>query len=319
MKNKAEELVSIAVTIPMVKWFKTVKGTSMENFEVQYLNLMVEILENGTKTPSRNGETLSKFGMHMKFDISKTMPLLTTKKVFTKGIIGELLWFLNGKTSTEFLHKHSIHIWDKNSSRQCLDARNLQRYSEGTCGPIYGFQWRFFNAPYHGPGDTYQGKGTDQLENVIRLIKSEPHSRRIFMSAWNPEQQHEMCLEPCHVSYQFYVNDGKLSCHMYQRSCDVFLGLPFNMVSVSVLTCILAKMCDLVPFEITISFGDVHIYKEHIQQCKTQLSRKMMEHTATLSINRDMYNACDLPYLEISDFKFIGYCCHDPIKADMLP
>tara|TARA_B100001173_G_C15916287_1_gene516390 strand:- start:80 stop:955 length:876 start_codon:yes stop_codon:yes gene_type:complete len=290
----------------------------MENFEVQYLRLVDEILKNGNKRKSRNGNTLSKFGMQMQFDISKNLPLLTTKQIFTKGVIGELLWFLNGKTSTEFLNKNGIHIWDKNSSREYLDSRGLQSYSTGTCGPVYGFQWRYFNAEYHGPGDTYKGRGVDQLAYVVDLIKHDPSSRRIFMSAWNPEQQSEMCLEPCHVSYQFYVNDGTLSCHMYQRSCDVFLGLPFNIASVSILTYILAKMCNLKAREVTISFGDIHIYESHILQCQEQLTRPIMEHTAKLKIAKNIEGIEDLCFLSISDFIISDYNSHGKIKAEML-
>lgn len=289
----------------------------MENFESQYLGLLREILEKGNERSSRNGGTLSKFGMQMKFDVTP-LPLLTTKKIFTKGIIGELLWFLKGKTSTDYLNQNGIRIWDKNTSREYLNTRNLCHYKEGTCGPIYGFQWRHFNAEYLGPDHPYQGKGIDQLKNIIQLINTEPHSRRIFMSAWNPQQQTEMCLEPCHVSYQFYVNQGKLSCHMYQRSCDVFLGLPFNMASVSILTYILAEICNLVPSEVTISFGDVHIYKEHVPQCEEQLTRNMMPHTSTLKINKNIQSVEDIEKLEISDFEIENYHSHGAIKAIML-
>jgi len=208
------------------------------------------------------------------FDIRESFPLLTTKKMYWKGVVHELLWFLHADTNSKHLEEKKVNIWKGNSNREFLDKQGLETYEEGDCGPIYGFQWRHFGAEYSGMHADYQGQGIDQLQNCIHLLKSDPTSRRIFMSAWNPIHLHQMCLPPCHVSYQFYVsNKNELSCILYQRSGDMFLGVPFNIASASLLTYILADMCNLKPGVLTIQIGDAHIYENHIEQVKIQLER----------------------------------------------
>lgn len=290
----------------------------MNSYEGEYLRLLQNVISNGKETHCRNGKTLSIFGEQIKFDLSDGFPLLTTKKMFFKGIIGELLWFIRGDTDSKILQEKGINIWNGNSSRKSLDQRCLFSYDEGTCGPIYGFQWRHFNANYSSPHADYKDKGVDQLSNVIEMIQTDPRSRRILLTSWNPEQQHKMCLEPCHVLYQFNVADGKLNCHMYQRSCDVFLGLPFNIASVSLLTILISRICNLIPGRIIISFGDVHVYQNHIEQSKLQLTRTPFDSPSVL-IQKPLNSLSDLEQLEISDIELLDYKCHPRIIADMVP
>ena len=252
----------------------TSKPKKILNDEHNYLKQLKYILENGETRQTRNAETISSFGIRMEFDLKKGFPLLTTKKMYWKGVYEELLWFLKSNTNAKKLSDKGVHIWKGNSNRTFLDSIGLDHYKEGDCGPIYGFQWRHFNAKYKGCDKDYTNKGVDQLKEIIHLLKTNPTSRRIFMSAWNPEQMDEMALPPCHISYQFYVSDSnKLQCQMYQRSGDMFLGIPFNIASVSLLTHIIAKMTDLIPDKIILVVGDAHIYKTHIEQVKEQLKR----------------------------------------------
>jgi thymidylate synthase len=207
-----------------------------------------------------------------------------------------------------------VNIWKDNSTREFLDNSRLYNYEEGDCGPIYGFQWRHFGTPYKGYDYNYNGLGVDQLENCIQLLKKDPMSRRIFMSAWNPAQLNDMCLPPCHISYQFYVNNGKLSCMLYQRSGDMFLGIPFNIASVSLLVYIMGHITGLKPGKVHLVIGDAHIYKDHIEQVKLQLSRDIKS-GPKLVINRK--------YSNINDYKFehfdvIDYESHPTIKAKMV-
>jgi len=218
--------------------------------ELGYLHLLRQVITDGELRKTRNGNTLSIFGPRLEFNLDDQFPLITTKKMFVKGIFTELLWFLNGRTDNKRLQNEGVHIWDGNSSREYLDKRGLPEYEEGDCGPIYGFQWRRFNCRYLGKNvDISQipieKREQDQLIEVIRLIRDDPMSRRIIINGWNPCQMVQMCLEPCHVLYQFYVRikDGQkyLSCHLYQRSADLFLGVPFNIASASLLTYILSS------------------------------------------------------------------------------
>ena len=245
---------------------------------------------------TRNSYTLSKFSIKLDFDISKDFPLLTTKKMYWKGIVHELLWFIKGDTDSKNLERVGVNIWTDNSSREYLDGCKLYNYEEGDCGPIYGFQWRHFGTIYKGCAYNYMGLGIDQLKNCINLIKTNPTSRRIFMSAWNPVQLNDMCLPPCHVSYQFYVsNNNELSCTLYQRSGDMFLGIPFNIASVSLLVYIIAHITDKTPGKVSIVIGDAHIYNDHIEQVKTQLQRNILK-APKLMINKKYSNIDDYKY-----------------------
>ena len=287
----------------------------MNTNEKKYLDALKDILENGEIRNTRNSKTISKFGVKLDFDISESFPLLTTKKVYFHGVLHELLWFIKGDTNSKNLENNNVNIWRSNSTREYLDSLKLFNYEEGDCGPIYGFQWRHYGAKYSGPELNYNGLGIDQLKNCIDLIKKDPTSRRIFMSAWNPVQLNEMCLPPCHVSYQFYVTDDKkLSCMMYQRSGDMFLGIPFNIASTSLLVYILSKIADLKPGNVSIVIGDAHIYEEHVDAVKTQLTRKPYE-APKLEINKYFSNIDDYKY---EHFEIIDYKYYPTIKAKMV-
>jgi len=247
--------------------------------EQQYLNLMKNVIFQGEKRSTRNAITYSIFSPNiLKFDISNSFPLFTTKKVWLKGIFEELMWFLRGKTNIQSLKDKGVHIWNGNTTKTYLSSIHLD-YDEGVTGPIYGYQWRNWNGDWknneNNKGIDYEynenKKGIDQIYNIIELIKNNPNSRRIVLSAWNVSQLSEMCLPPCHVLYQFYVSNGKLSCHMYQRSADIFLGLPFNIASTSLLVYLIAHFTNTSPKEIFISLGDVHLYEQHLDNALLQL------------------------------------------------
>jgi len=291
------------------------KMNKINKDEETYLNLLKDILENGQIRDTRNSITISDFSKKIDFDISESFPLLTTKKMYWKGICHELLWFIHGKTDSKILENNDVNIWKGNSSREFLNSVNLNNYREGDIGPMYGFQWRHFNTEYKGCDYNYEGLGYDQLQNCIDLIKNDPTSRRIFMSAWNPSVLNKSVLAPCHLSYQFYVsNDNYLSCILYQRSADSFLGLPFNIASVSLLVYILANMTEKKPGKISIVIGDAHIYKDHIEAVKQQLERKPFPFPR-LRIKNKHNNINDYVY---EDFEIINYECHSPIKAKMI-
>ena len=304
-----------SVEFKINKYININKNNYSENLEeYQYLNILDDVLKNGEHRKTRNAETISKFGVRMEFNITDNFPLLTTKKVYWKGIVHELLWFIKARTNANELASNGVKIWNGNSSRDYLDSINLPHYEEGTCGPIYGFQWRHFNADYNGPNEDYTNKGIDQLKNCIDLIKNDPTSRRIFMTAWNPSQLNEMVLPPCHVSYQFYVrNNTFIDCQMYQRSGDLFLGVPFNIASTALLTYIIANNTGYKPGKIIIVIGDAHIYSNHIEQIKIQLSRKPY-HFPFLGINKKEL----VENYEYDDFNLKSYCSHSSIKANMV-
>jgi len=282
--------------------------------ETSYLDALQNVLENGELRITRNANTYSLFGVKIEIDISKSYPLLTTKKMFTKGIIEELLWFISGNTNSKKLEEKGVNIWKGNSCREYLDSVGLNYYEDGDCGPCYSHQWRHFNAPYINCYQNYNGLGIDQLQNCIDLIKNNPTSRRIFMSAWNPCQLNEMVLLPCHISYQFYVsNDNKLSCILYQRSGDMFLGIPFNIASVSLLVYIIALITDKTPGKVTLMIGDAHIYENHITQVKIQLNRTPYIFPQ-LVIKKKYENINDYKY----DFEIINYNSHGILKANMV-
>lgn len=270
--------------------------------ELSYIKLLHDVFEYGTERDTRSGRVLSMFGHHIEFNLRDGFPLLTTKKMFFKGIVTELAWFLRGSTNVKELHDHKNHIWDGNTKERDFDA-----------GPIYGFQWRHFGAAYTDCHADYKGKGIDQIQTVIDLIRTDPTSRRIFLSGWNPSMQNEMALPPCHVSYQFYVDNGVLSCHMYQRSSDVFLGLPFNIASTALLVHLIAHETDLTPGKVRISLGDVHIYENHIGVATIQMDRVPYE-LPTLKICRKKDN---LWGVKLEEIQLEGYRFHPRLKANM--
>ena len=296
-----------------------VQETLQENLqdntqEYVYLNALKDILQNGKKRETRNATTISKFGITLNFDISTSFPLLTTKRMFWKGIYEELLWFIKGDTNSKNLESKGVNIWTGNSSRNYLDSIRLNTYADGDCGPIYGFQWRHYNADYEGFNKDYTGQGIDQLQGCIDLIKNDPTSRRIYMTAWNPIRLPEMCLPPCHVSYQFYVENNTLSCMMYQRSGDMFLGVPFNIASTALLTYMISHVCGLIPGSITIVIGDAHIYESHIDAVNEQLSRTPLPFP-TLNIKNNRANIDDIV---VEDIELNNYVCLKGISAKMV-
>lgn len=275
--------------------------------EKAYLELLKKVYTSGNLKDDRtNVGTLSCFGERLTFSLeNNTLPLLTTKKMFVKGIIEELLMFLRGCTDTTTLSNQGIKIWEGNTSRDFLDSRNLNHLPVGSLGKGYSFQWRNF-------GGTDDSPGFDQVANLIEQIKTNPNSRRLIISAWNPLQSKEMALEPCHVLYQFYVNNGELSCHLYQRSADLFLGVPFNICSASLLTHIVAKMTNLKSKQLIISYGDAHIYNNHISQVITQIDRIPYKFPTIEIPEIDMNFA-----VSYKDFKINNYIHHESIKAEM--
>lgn len=278
--------------------------------ELGYLQLLKKVIEEGEYRKTRNSITRSIFGETLEFDITNEFPLLTTKRVFWRGVVEELLWFLRGDTNSKLLEEKGVNIWKGNSSREFLDSLNLHNYEEGDCGPVYGYQWRNFGGSYIQK----EINGIDQLNNIIDELKNNPTSRRMFMSAWNPMMEKQMVLPPCHVSYQFYVRDGKyLDCQMYQRSADLFLGLPFNIASTALLTSILAKHTGYISGKIRICIGDCHIYHEHFNAVEEQLSR-IHKQMPMLNI-KDFEKIEDLVY---EDFELINYNPHNTIKAPMI-
>jgi len=259
-----------------------------------YLDLLHHILEKGTDKGDRTGTgTRSCFGYQMRFDLSKGFPLLTTKKLHLKSIIYELLWFIKGDTNIAYLKEHGVRIWDEWANEN------------GDLGPVYGKQWR------HWEGK--DGKEFDQLKQVVEELKRNPDSRRMLVSAWNVAELSQMALMPCHALFQFYVADGKLSCQLYQRSADVFLGVPFNIASYALLTHMVAQVCHLQPGEFIHTFGDVHLYNNHIEQAKLQLSRTPFE-LPQLKLNPERKNLEDFVF---EDFELIHYQCHPHIKAEV--
>ncbi|CAI9753419.1 unnamed protein product [Fraxinus pennsylvanica] len=242
--------------------------------EFLYLKLVQDIISNGNDKGDRTGAgTLSKFGCQMRFNLRKSFPLLTTKSVFWRGVVEELLWFISGSTNAKVLQEKAINIWDGNASREYLDSIGLTDREEGDLGPVYGFQWRHFGASYTNMHADYTGQGFDQLLDVIDKIKNEPNDRRIILSAWNPSDLKLMALPPCHMFAQFYVANGELSCQMYQRSADMGLGVPFNIATYALLTCMIAHVCGLVPGDLIHIIGDAHVYKTHISHLQEQLKK----------------------------------------------
>lgn len=258
----------------------------------QYLDLMRDILENGARKSDRTGTgTLSVFGRQMHFDLSQGFPLVTTKKLHLRSIIYELLWFLNGDTNIKYLNDHGVTIWDDWADEQ------------GELGPVYGSQWRSWPAP--------DGRHIDQITQVLKQIKEKPDSRRHMVTAWNPAEVDKMALPPCHALFQFYVADGRLSCQLYQRSADYFLGVPFNIASYALLTHMVAQQCDLQPGTFVWTGGDVHLYLNHLEQAQVQLSRTPYP-LPQLVIKR---RPATLFEYQFKDFEILNYQAHPAIKA----
>ncbi len=257
-----------------------------------YLDLLNDILQEGaTKTDRTGTGTLSVFGRQMRFDLAKGFPLVTTKKLHLRSIIYELLWFLKGDTNIKFLKDHGVSIWDEWADEN------------GDLGPVYGSQWRSWPAP--------DGRSIDQITQVLNQIKTKPDSRRHLVTAWNPAEVDKMALPPCHALFQFYVADGKLSCQLYQRSADFFLGVPFNIASYALMTYMFAQQCELQPGEFIWTGGDVHLYSNHIEQAKLQLSREPFE-LPQLVIKRKPESLFDYQF---EDFEILNYHAHASIKA----
>lgn len=282
--------------------------------EYMYLRLIQEIISSGTHKDDRTGTgTLSKFGCQTRFNLRKSFPLLTTKRVFWRGVVEELLWFISGSTNAKVLQEKDVHIWDGNASRDYLDSIGLTDREEGDLGPIYGFQWRHFGARYTNMHADYTGQGFDQLLDVIDKIKNKPDDRRIVLSAWNPSDLKLMALPPCHMFAQFCVTNGELSCQMYQRSADMGLGVPFNIASYALLTRMIAHVCDLVPGDLIHVIGDAHIYKTHIKPLQEQL-QKLPKPFPILKINPEKK---DIDSFVAADFELIGYDPHQKIEMKM--
>lgn len=299
--------------------FKTYKNIAdFESEEYRYLNLLKDILYYGEEKIDRTGiGTISTFGSQIKFSLmNDVIPLLTTKKVFWKGIVEELLFFLRGDHDNRKLQKKGVHIWDGNTSLEYFKKNNMT-FEEHDLGVGYGVQWRAAGAQRESLETDYRGKGIDQIQEIINLLKNEPTSRRILLNTWNVNSLKDMCLVPCHIMYQFNVSRGKyLNCMMTQRSADTFLGLPFNIASTALLTKILASVSNLVAGEIIINLGDAHIYKNHIEQVKTQLKRTPM-YFPKLKIHKKLNNLQDIENLSFEDFHLIDYHSWPPIKAEM--
>jgi thymidylate synthase len=260
----------------------------------QYLDLLAHVLENGSRKDDRTGTgTLSVFGYQMRFDLEEGFPVLTTKKLHLRSIIQELLWFLNGDTHLEFLHRHNVTIWDEWANE------------DGDLGPIYGHQWRSWPSA--------DGRQIDQIRQVLDSIVNDPDSRRHIVSAWNVGELDKMALPPCHVIFQFYVDNGRLSCQLYQRSADIFLGVPFNIASYSLLLMMVAQVCGLKPGTFVHTLGDAHIYLNHIEQVRLQLTRDPRP-LPGMKINPGISNLFDFSF---EDFELTGYQPHPHIKGEI--
>lgn len=288
-----------------------------KNHEEQwYLDLIQGILDRQrgkVRLDRTRVGTLSEFGKQLCFDLRYHFPLLTTKRVFWKGVVEELLWMLSGCTNATVLAARGVHIWDKNGTRAFLDQRGLTHLREGDLGPVYGHQWRHFGAPYEGCDTDYTGRGVDQIASIVSLIRDDPTSRRIVLQAWNPMQLDEMALPPCHMSAQFYVSDGMLSCQMYQRSADLGLGVPFNIASYALLTYMLAHVCGLTPGMFIHAIGDAHVYSNHVSALELQLQRP----PRPFPLLRFTRRVTSMDDFKAEDFVIHNYHPHPSVKMDM--
>ncbi|KAG5511212.1 hypothetical protein JKF63_07154 [Porcisia hertigi] len=297
--------------------YEILKYVPYNREEMQYLELIDRILKTGVTKEDRTGVgTISLFGAQMRFSLrDNRLPLLTTKRVFWRGVCEELLWFLRGNTNAQMLADKDIHIWDGNGSREFLDSRGLTENKEMDLGPVYGFQWRHFGAEYRGSEANYDGEGVDQIKYIVETLKTNPHDRRLLFSAWNPCALPKMALPPCHLLAQFYVNPEtrELSCMMYQRSCDMGLGVPFNIASYSLLTILIAKATGLRPGELVHTLGDAHVYRNHVSALQEQLKR-VPRGFPTLVFNREREFLEDY---ESTDMEVVDYAPYPPIKMEM--
>lgn len=292
----------------------------MVNGEKQYLALLDKILQHGEERHGRNGRTLSLFSERMEFDLKEGFPLLTTKRVFWRGVVEELLWFLRGSTDAKELQAKNVHIWDGNTSREYLDAVGLKDYPVGELGPGYGFQWRCFGGDYPN-----RENGIDQIRYILQELSTNPHGRRAVLSAWNPKQAAQMALVPCHVLYQFYIGHNGLSCQLYCRSQDVCAGTPFNIASASLLTTLLAALLGVPTDRFILIAGDTHIYDQHIENARIQATRAPYR-PPTLNITRPLppkdSDICEklrwLEALQFEDLELLNYECHSPLKYEMI-
>lgn len=281
-------------------------GHVIHGLESQYLHTLHELLTNGKKRETRNGITFSKFNKTLSWDLSDGFPLLTTKKMFWKGIVEELLFFIRGDTDTTLLSNKGIKIWEPNTSRDFLDKLGFNTYPVGEMGPMYGYQWRNFN-----------GSGIDQFTKVINEIKTDPHSRRILMTDFNPQQAHLGVLYPCHsIVIQFYVENERLNCSMYQRSVDFFLGSCFNIASTSLLTHIISQLTNLKPGKVNLIMGDYHLYNVHLEQTISQLSR--IPYDLPKLEMREFTTLKEVENSALEDYKIVDYQSHPIIKAQMV-
>lgn len=309
------DLINIKKGINKELEFRVYKKVKREHPEYQYINHLKTILNLTDIYEDRTGVGIkSTFGIHMTYDISKHIPLLTTKKVFSRIIIEELLWFLRGETDNKSLQKKNVHIWDGNTSREFLDSLGHTDREEGDGGPIYGFNFRHFGAKYVDCHTDYTGKGYDQVTEVLRLIREEPNSRRILINLWNPCVLKEGVLPPCHMLYQFRVYGDKLCCSMYQRSGDMGLGVPFNIASATIMTYIFAHLTGKKPWKLVHTIGDAHIYTNHEEALQKQIKRQPMSFPL-LRVN-DRQQKC-VEDFNIKDFIIEGYDSHGVLKMDM--
>ena len=295
------------------------KTTMTDHDEENYLNLVRQALASEEVRRGRGGPTTrSIFGHQARYSLKdSTLPLLTTKKVFTRGIIEELLWMIRGSTNVDELKEKNVHIWDGHSSREHLDNFGLTDLREGDIGPGYGYQFRHAGATYRGCDANCDGEGVDQLEQLVFNLKNNPSSRRHVVSAWSVPNIHEMALPPCHCLFQFYVGSNGLSCQLYQRSGDIGLGVPFNITSYSILTHIIAKLVGVPAYEFIHTIGDAHIYTDHEGALKEQITRKPFPFP-TLKINRDIETLSDVEKMSAADFEIVDYQYHPKITMKMV-
>jgi len=311
-----------------------VQPIAQSHEEYQYLNLIRDILHNGEHRPDRTGTgTLAiPFPPQHKYSLSAAngdliLPLLTTKRVFLRAVLAELLWFISGDTNAKTLQDQNVKIWDGNASRAYLDSVGLEHRDEGDLGPVYGFQWRHFGAEYTNCHADSSGKGVDQLAEVVRKLKHTPYDRRIILSAWNPADLKKMALPPCHMFAQFYVSfpatapvradgskRGTLHSLLYQRSCDMGLGVPFNIASYALLTHMLARVCDLIPGSLTHTMGDAHVYLDHREALEVQVER-IPRDFPTIEMSRE--TGCEIDGWKMEDFKVVGYEPHKALGMKM--